>query len=104
MNNASSPPYGPFYDCFVGVLLPFHLQIGGYRYRIQPEITVCALIGIIMKIYALNFLESLSVKLGDMLMMTDMLVYNRHLPTSNARTDITHAIVITDFRMLIVRI
>ena len=57
-----------------------------------------------MQCNALNILQQLAIHLLHMLMMGDMRIKNRHLTAADTGTHIAHAVVITDGRVLVVRI
>ena len=51
-----------------------------------------------------NILQQFHIQGLYMFMMSDMIIQNRHLSTTDTGTNITHSIIIPDCRMLIIRI
>ena len=55
-----------------------------------------------MERYAFNISKRLTVEIGDMTMMSQMISEDRHLSTSNASTDIAKTIIVSQSLMLVI--
>ena len=77
--------------------------LGVDEHGVEPIVGLHVCFGSHMQVYSINIGKQLSVKLGGVAMVGDMFACDGHLPSADACTDITHAIVITNLLVQIVR-
>ena len=88
MGHPGSTAYGSMHHPGIRLFLAPDVQMLVQQHRVQPIIAILPRCGILVQGQALYTGQQFLVQPADMPVMCDVLINHRHLPTSDARTDI----------------
>ena len=103
MDNTGSTTYSSLNNLLVSILLPLHLYRRFKCHCAEPIVRIITrIIRLLIDLHARNVLHQVLIQSLNMLVVSDMLIKYCHLTATYACTYITHTVVETDSRMLIV--